>query len=82
LSSNKISIADISLYPNPAVDVVNIAAAESIDQVLVFDLMGRLVKDATPGSNDFRLDVSHLNKGVYMVQLKAGDKVATTKLIK
>lgn len=82
LSSKKISIADISLYPNPAVDVVNIAAAESIDQVLVFDLMGRLVKEATPESNDFRLDVSHLNKGVYMVQLKAGDKVATTKLIK
>jgi len=82
LSSNKISIAGVSVYPNPAVDVVNISAAESIDQVLVFDLMGRLVKDATPESNDFRLDVSHLNKGVYMVQLKAGDKVATTKLIK
>lgn len=75
-------IKNLSVYPNPAVDVVNIAAAESIDQVLVFDLMGRLVKEATPGSNDFRLDVSHLNKGVYMVQLKAGDKVATTKLIK
>lgn len=82
LSSSNIDVIGLKLYPNPAVDLVNIAAAESIDQVLVFDLMGRLVKDATPGSNDFRLDVSHLNKGVYMVQLKAGDKVATTKLIK
>lgn len=75
-------IENLSVYPNPVVDRINISAATSIDQVRVFDLVGRLVKQATPSSSNFSLDVADLNKGVYMVQLKAGDKEATTKLIK
>ena len=73
---------NLSVYPNPVVDEVNISAATSIDQVRVFDLVGRMVKQATPSSSNFSLDVADLSKGVYMVQLKAGDKEATTKLIK
>jgi len=75
-------IESLMLYPNPVVDRINISAATSIDQVRVFDLVGRMVKQATPSSNDFSIDVADLNKGVYMVQLKAGNKETTLKIVK
>ena len=76
------SIENISVYPNPAVDVVNITAGESVDSVRIYDLTGRMVKQANPNSSEFSLNVAGLSKGAYLVRLNAGDKQATAKLIK
>ncbi|MGB0198718.1 MAG: T9SS type A sorting domain-containing protein [Flavobacteriaceae bacterium] len=81
-SNNLNPIEGLSVYPNPVVDRINISAGSSIDQVRIFDLVGRMVKQATPSSNDFSIDVADLNKGVYMVQLKAGNKETTLKIVK
>ena len=72
----------LSLYPNPVKDIARISSAESVDLVRVFDLTGRIVKQASPNRNNFDLDVANLSKGVYLVKLNAGNKEATTKLIK
>lgn len=76
------SIENISVYPNPVVDVVNITSGESIDLVRVYDLTGRIVMQANPSKQNFVLNVANLSKGVYLVKLNAGSKEATTKLIK
>ena len=44
--------------------------------------MGRNVLIATPNKSDFNLDVSNLNKGVYMVDLKSAGKTTTIKVVK
>lgn len=82
LSIAKADDFELSLYPNPVKDIAMISSAESVDLVRVFDLTGRIVKQTTPNSNNFDLDVADLSKGVYLVKLNAGDKEATTKLIK
>ena len=73
---------ELSLYPNPVKDIATISSTESVDLIRVFDMTGRIVKQATPNRNNFDLDVANLSKGVYLVKLNAGDKEATTKLIK
>lgn len=73
---------NIHVYPNPAKDTVRISAAESIDRLRIYDLTGRLVKQASPHKAAFSVDVSGLSKGVYLVKLNAGDREATTKMIK
>ena len=82
LSVAKADDFELSLYPNPAKDIAMISSAESVDLVRVFDLTGRIVKQASPSKANFSLDVADLSKGVYLVKLNAGDKEATTKLIK
>lgn len=82
LSIAKADDFELSLYPNPVKDIAMISSAESVDLVRVFDLTGRIVKQATPNRSNFDLDVANLSKGVYLVKLNAGDKEATTKLIK
>jgi hypothetical protein len=80
------SIDDVSMsfsvYPNPAKNTLNISAATAIDAVSIFDLTGRRVLQATPKAASFSLNVADLNKGMYLVSLKVGDKEMTTKLVK
>jgi hypothetical protein len=81
-SSKKVLIDDFKIYPNPVSNRVSVSAAESIDNMRIYDLSGRLVKQASPRKAAFSVDVSGLSKGVYLVKLNAGDREATTKMIK
>ena len=81
-SSKENNLTDFTVYPNPATDFVNINSADSIDSYRIYDLTGRVVKRSSPYTNNFRIDVTSLNKGVYMVKLNSGDKTGSIKLIK
>lgn len=72
----------LKLYPNPVKNIANFSANETIQSVSIYDLTGRIVKQATPNKANFDLDVADLSNGVYLVKLSAGDIEATTKLIK
>jgi hypothetical protein len=82
LSNSKISISDVSVYPNPAKNFVNISAGEKIDSATIYDLTGRIVKRSYPNKEIFDFNISDLSNGIYLVKLNAGDKESTTKLIK
>ena len=81
-SLNDLSDSAFVVYPNPVQNTLNVSAGVSVDQVSIFDLTGREVMRATPNATAFSLDVANLNKGLYLVSLKAGDQELTTKLVK
>ena len=72
----------VSLYPNPVNNIANISADETIDNLRVYDITGKVIMQHTPNKTDFRLNVSDLSKGVYLVKINSGDREATTKLVK
>ena len=74
--------SSFSLYPNPVGNTLNVSAAVTIDAVSIFDLTGREVMRAMPNAVTFSLDVADLNKGMYLVTVKAGNQELTTKLVK
>ena len=82
LSNERRLLEEFSVYPNPVSNRISISAAESIDRMRIYDLTGKLVKQASPHKAAFSVDVSGLSKGVYLVKLNAGDREATTKMIK
>ena len=67
----QIALQDITLYPNPASDVITIANPNFIGltSVTIFDLAGRLVKQnkVSGGNNAIVMDISELRSAVYMV---------------
>ena len=77
-----IDTTNFVVYPNPLRDVLYVKGTLSVDRVSIFDLMGRNVLKASPNRSDFNLDVSNLNKGVYMVDLKSAGKTTTIKVVK
>ena len=74
--------SNVNVYPNPVENTLNISASVAIDTVSIFDLTGREVMRAAPNATAFSLDVADLNKGLYLVTVKAGEQELTTKLVK
>jgi len=78
----------ISLYPNPAKDLINIQDSFEIGTpkiVEVIDLSGNIILTKTPESQDhggFSIDVSQLSSGIYSLRLKTSDNSITQKFIK
>ena len=78
---------NIAAYPNPANDVlnVNLLFATSKDvQVELFDLSGKIAttqENTTAVSpTHHKLDVSGLEKGIYILKVTNGDTVSTRKV--
>ena len=82
LSVGEIDEFNFVTYPNPVENTLNVSAGVVVDGVSIFDLTGREVMRATPNAAAFSLDVSSLNKGMYLVTVKAGKQELTTKLVK
>jgi hypothetical protein len=82
LSVGEIDEFNFVTYPNPIENTLNVSAGVVVDAVSIFDLRGREVMRATPNAAAFSLDVADLNKGMYLVTVKAGKQEITTKLVK
>ncbi|WP_430815121.1 discoidin domain-containing protein [Carboxylicivirga sp. RSCT41] len=74
--------ADFSVYPNPVVDIVNINSPKTIESVQVYNLSGNCVHSEILSTNNASIDISLLNKGVYIMKVMVDGTAGTTKLIK
>ena len=74
----------ISLYPNPATDVLNITLeGTNATQVTIIDVYGKTVVTTNVADGQNTIDVTELANGMYFVQLRnAGSIVATQKIVK
>lgn len=68
----------IKISPNPATEFVKISGVENIDNVRVFDMTGKIVKEAK-GSD---VVVKELPAGQYIINVYTGNQVISRKLIK
>ncbi len=78
LATQESSFSKVSVYPNPAKDVLNVNA-KNITEVEIFNLVGQKVYAGKSASS---ITISHLDKGVYVVKVTADGKTQTTKFIK
>lgn len=73
---------EVSIYPNPVKDVLNIDLKTNQGNVKIFDLSGKVIKTATVNKSG-SVDVSKLSKGMYMVEITTnGNTKVTKKIIK
>ena len=70
----------ISLYPNPANDVLNVSSSNKISKIEVYDLLGRKVASKNNASD---VNVAALGKGAYIVKVvKENGSVVAKRFIK
>ncbi|MFO8086423.1 MAG: T9SS type A sorting domain-containing protein [Bacteroidales bacterium] len=73
---------EMSIYPNPATDQVNITIEDYNNATVeVYNLLGEVVKSAQVTDENTQLDVANLNNGTYIVRVMNGDNVATKKVV-
>lgn len=72
-----------SLYPNPAGNLVNISANDSIKEVRVYDITGKTLLQKTFNSETrIALPTDNLATGTYFIQVKTQSGTTTQKLVK
>ncbi len=73
--------SQITLYPNPVKDVLNLTSDNKIDKVVISDYSGRkLLEKSLNGSKT--VDVQLLVKGTYLIQIFTTKGTETVKFIK
>ncbi|WP_330745475.1 DUF7619 domain-containing protein [Chryseobacterium sp. CP-77] len=70
----------ISVYPNPAKDVLNIRSKQEIIKAEIYDATGRIISSLSVTGNS--ISVSELSKGNYILKAFTKDKVLVQKFIK
>lgn len=71
------------IFPNPFFDFINIIGINAEASYKIFTIEGRLVKAGNWVSvSASPIDLSELNKGMYLLQVKSGETTETKKIIK
>ncbi len=70
----------VKLYPNPVRDRLFIKSTAQIDSVSIYSINGQLVKQPKTINNG--IDVSGLNIGLYMIQIKTSNNTINKKFLK
>lgn len=71
----------LSVYPNPAVDEINILGFENVSKVEIFDINGRCVlRNEYLVNNKF--SIRDLSSGLYIAKVYSDQKVSTIKFVK
>lgn len=74
---------NISVYPNPAVDFVEVNTNDkSIKSIKLFDPSGKLVKSETINKKSAKVNVSNLAKGAYILNIETETGTESKKIIK
>ena len=71
---------ELSLYPNPAKDILTLNSDEKIEIIEIFNLNGAQVMSFNQVKK--QIDISALADGVYLLRARSGDKVSNIKFIK
>ncbi|RRO25588.1 M12 family metallo-peptidase [Flavobacteriaceae bacterium 14752] len=81
LSNSEFSQNDISVYPNPVNDLLNINSEVALDKLEIFDINGKLIfKKQLNQQLDVVTNLSFLNSGIYFMKLE-GEKSSIIKRI-
>ena len=75
---------DFSVYPNPVSAgkiTIESNTAESIENIRIVDLQGRLVKTVQPDGQKTEINVSGFAKGIYNINLQTKSSVETRRIV-
>lgn len=72
VSVNQVNLnAEVSLFPNPASDIVNIKSSEFVNDITMYDEIGRVVLQASGiNKTDYEINTAHFSKGLYFVKMR------------
>ncbi len=75
------NLKNISIFPNPARDVVNISADEKVKAIKVTNLLGSIVLYKTLNSNDIQIDIANFENGIYCFSIETTSNTFIRKII-
>jgi len=84
ISDDSRTLNEFSFYPNPACDILNVNFENRDNSELTFNIynvIGKLVSSEALEQNQQKINISDLNNGIYIVEIKSGVSLVKHKLI-
>lgn len=73
----------LSIYPNPANDVIRITSASPVmERVEMFDLAGKQVYSALNVASGAEINIADFTSGIYMLRIVTDEGIITRKVVK
>jgi hypothetical protein len=79
---DELELTNVSVYPNPATDVLYINLSSSIYSIAVTNVIGEIVLKLENKSNTTSLSLSELKQGIYSLLVTSNDKQKQIKFVK
>ena len=71
----------VSIYPNPANNLITIEAGENIQNIELMDIEGRILLTKTVGATKVLLPVANLARGVYLLNVIGQNNAVIKKVV-
>lgn len=71
----------LQIYPNPSTGVFTLSSSRNMVQLDVYNLLGECVYSARPNTAGTQLNLQHLAKGIYNVNIRTENKLLINKKI-
>ena len=84
ITDYELSTANVTVYPNPATNILTVSSNEPIQSVTIYDLSGRLIECINLNAEtQANVNVTRLNSGIYFIKTQLeNQKTKTSKFIK
>ena len=81
LAENELN--NLKIYPNPTNSIINILSPnETINQINVYDMLGRLLKSQKSNSENEKITIQDLPNAIYLLEVKTDKGSKTVKIVK
>ncbi len=75
-------IEGFEFYPNPTRERINLAAAQNIESVVLYNILGQRMIEVNVDATTTELNVAHLAAGAYLMEVTVDGQTGTYKVIK
>jgi ELWxxDGT repeat protein len=73
----------ITIFPNPTQDFVRISTVKGqIEAIQILDVDGKTLSESTEKGTEVEVNISHLNSGVYLVEITTENGTAIKRFVK
>ncbi|MEL1243335.1 T9SS type A sorting domain-containing protein [Flavobacterium sp. DGU11] len=72
----------VTIYPNPAKDIVTISADSNVKSIQLYDIQGRLLQSGTVNDINATIDLSSRTPGIYFVKVFTDKGMKVEKVVK
>ena len=78
--TEKTTLTEVSIYPNPATDVLNIVSNNTINRVRVLNSVGQIMFNNQLNNRILNLNTTDYQSGIYFTQIETNDGIITEKV--
>jgi len=75
-------IEGLVLYPNPAINILNIIATTPISSIEIFTVLGQKIYSQSESSNNIQIDISAFSRGTYFVRIESEGNSVVKNIVK